>query len=138
MSPVATAPVEAPPAPPGRPDFFAVGWATFLDTSSRFSSRPVTDLAVVKATGSPSLQLERAGTLDIGSPQRDRLPLEPLAGVTLERDDFDNGIALMLRQGSSCPTPVGTLDAVWIRYAVLGMRHEQRIPLVDGPSVRCR
>lgn len=30
MSPVATAPVEAPPAPPGRPGFFAVAWATFL------------------------------------------------------------------------------------------------------------
>ena len=73
----------------------------------------MTDLAVIKAEGSPAPQLERAGTLDIGAPLRERLPLEPLAGVTLERDDLDNGIALMLRQGPSCPTPVGTLNAVW-------------------------
>jgi hypothetical protein len=24
------------------------------------------------------------------------------------------------------------------RYTVLSMEHEQRVPLVDGPSVRCR
>ena len=47
-------------------------------------------------------------------------------------------LTLELRQGSSCPTPVGRLDAVWIRYTVLGMEHEQRVPLVDGPSVLCR
>jgi hypothetical protein len=98
----------------------------------------VTDLAVTKVEGSPVLQLERAGALDIGSPLRARLPLEPLSGVTLKRDGFDNGMALVLRQGPSCPTPVAALDAIWVRYTVLGMRHEQRIPLVDGPSVRCR
>ena len=30
MSPVLTAPVEAPPSPPERPGYFAVAWATFL------------------------------------------------------------------------------------------------------------
>jgi hypothetical protein len=45
---------------------------------------------------------------------------------------------LEFRQGASCPALRGTLDAVWIRYTVLGMRHEQRILLLDGPFVRCR
>jgi hypothetical protein len=43
-----------------------------------------------------------------------------------------------LRHGRACPPPAGGLDAIWIRYTVLGMEHEQRVPLVDGPSVRCR
>ena len=106
-----------------------------LDNNGRAA---VSNLAVIKVEGSPTLQLERAGTLDVGSPLRQRLPLKPLSGLTLERDDYDEGIALLLRQGPSCPTPVAKLDAVWVRYTLLGMRHEQRIPLVDGPSVRCR
>jgi hypothetical protein len=75
-------------------------------------SAAVTDLEVVKTEGSPALQLERA-----------------------DHDDF---LTLRLRQGPTCPTPHPTLDAVWIRYTVYGMRHEQRVPLVNGPSVRCR
>ena len=31
----------------------------------------------------------------------------------------------------------GVLDAVWVRYTVLGTREEQRIPLQQPPSVRC-
>jgi hypothetical protein len=30
MSPIATAPAQAPPAPPRRPGFLSVAWATFL------------------------------------------------------------------------------------------------------------
>jgi hypothetical protein len=99
-------------------------------------SADVTGMTVVSSEGSPGLQLERAGVpaWSLGT----RGPLEPLAGATLERDEYDDSVTLVLRHGSSCPTPVGRLDAVWIRYTVLGMEHEQRVPLVDGPSVRCR
>lgn len=49
--------------------------------------------------------------------------------------ELEQRLALEVRQGASCPTTVARLDALWIRYTVLGMRHEQRIPLVDGPAV---
>lgn len=94
------------------------------------------DLAVVRAEGSPALQLERAGVARWGWRGRDQGRLMPLD--TLELGSFPERITLELRQGALCPARVGRLDAVWIRYTVLGMRHEQRIPLVDGPSVRCR
>ena len=96
----------------------------------------VSDLAVVRAEGSPALQLERAGVVGWGwrgGGQGRLMPLE-----TLELGSFPDRITLELRQGALCPGRVGKLDALWIRYTVLGMRHEQRIPLVDGPSVRCR
>jgi hypothetical protein len=100
----------------------------------------VTGLAVVKGEGSPALQLDRAGVLAPWWAEPGRGRLRSLAGVELERDEFDTDdrLTLELRQGSSCPTPVARLDAIWVRYTVLGMEHEQRVPLVDGPSVRCR
>ena len=69
---------------------------------------------------------------------RARRPLEPLVGTELDEGEYDDFLTLQLRHGSACTTPIGTLDAVWIRYTVLGMEHEQRVPLVDGPSVLCR
>jgi hypothetical protein len=102
------------------------------------SSADVTRLAVVRTEGSPALQLERAGVPVRHWMSADRGPLEPLSGATLEKDAYDDAVTLELRQGSSCPTRVGRLDAIWIRYTVLGMEHEQRVPLVDGPVVRCR
>jgi hypothetical protein len=93
---------------------------------------------VFKSEGSPALQLERAGVLDYDWSRSVRMPLRPLAGLELDQDDDDSILTLELRQGRTCPPPAGGLDAVWIRYTVLGMEHEQRVPLVDGPSVRCR
>jgi hypothetical protein len=87
---------------------------------SNTGSATVTGLGVVKVEGSPALQLER------------------LASQPLEEDDYDDTVMLELRQGRSCSTGVATLDALWIRYTVLGMDHEQRVPLVRGPVVRCR
>jgi hypothetical protein len=101
-------------------------------------SATVTDLAVVRSEGSPALQLDRAGVLADQWGFRARRPLKPLAGTELDEGEYDDYLTLQLRQGGSCPTPVGSLDAIWIRYTVLGMEHEQRVPLVDGPSVRCR
>jgi hypothetical protein len=101
-------------------------------------SAAVTDLAVIRAEGSPALQLDRAGVLAYNWAAGARRPLEPLAAIELDQDDYDDFITLELRQGRSCPTPVATLDAILIRYTVLGMEHEQRVPLVHGPSVRCR
>ena len=66
------------------------------------------------------------------------MPLRPLAGLELDQDDYDSRLTLELRHGRACPPPAGGLDAIWIRYTVLGMEHEQRVPLVRGPVVRCR
>ena len=101
-------------------------------------SATVTDLEVFKSEGSPALQLERAGVLDYEWSRSVRMPLRPLAGLELDKDDYDSSLTLELRHGRACPPPAGGLDAVWIRYTVLGMEHEQRVPLVEGPSVRCR
>jgi hypothetical protein len=101
-------------------------------------SATVTDLEVVGSEGSPALQLERAGVLDYNWSRSVRMPLRPLAGLELDKDDYDSFLTLELRHGRACPPPAGGLDAIWIRYTALGMEHEQRIPLVDGPSVACR
>jgi hypothetical protein len=99
----------------------------------------VSDLEVVKTEGSPAIQVERAGSVGPGGVAfRGAAAIRPLSGLELRREEFDDQIALVLRQGASCPTPVARLDAVWIRYTVLDMRHEQRLPLVHGPAVRCR
>jgi hypothetical protein len=99
----------------------------------------VHDLELVKTEGSPAIQVERVGRTDGGGfAFRGEAALRPLSGLELRRDDFDNQIGLVLRQGASCPTAIARIDAIWVRYTVLGMRHEQRIPLVHGPAVRCR
>jgi hypothetical protein len=99
----------------------------------------VHDLELVRTEGSPTIQVERVGRTEGGGfAFRGEAALRPLSGLELRRDDFDNQIGLVLRQGASCATPVARLDAVWLRYTVLGTRHEQRIPVVRGPFVRCR
>jgi hypothetical protein len=100
-------------------------------------SATVTDLEVVKSEGSPALQLERAGVLALGWSRSVRMPLRPLAGLALDDGDYGR-LTLELRHGRACPPPAGALEAIWIRYMVLGMEHEQRVPLVRGPVVRCR
>jgi hypothetical protein len=112
-----------------------VRWSFQLEV---VGSATVTDLEVFKSEGSPALQLERAGVLDYGWSRSVRMPLRPLTGLELDDGGHDGILTLELRHGRACPPPAGGLDAVWIRYTVLGMEHEQRVPLVDGPSVRCR
>lgn len=97
----------------------------------------VSNIELVRTEGSPTIQVERVGSVKPGV-VIDAERIEPLARMELGRDEFDEEVALVLRQGASCPTPVARLDAVWVRYTVLGMRHEQRVPLVRGPFVRCR
>jgi hypothetical protein len=80
----------------------------------------VTDLSLVRTEGSPVFGVERA-----------RLK-------AFDDDDLYRDSVLVLRQGEACPPGLATLNAIWVRYTVLGMRHEQRIPLVHGPAVRCR
>lgn len=79
----------------------------------------VTDPELVRVEGSPALQVERAR-------------------LAISTDDVFRRSVLVVRQGESCPPGLATLDALWVRYTVLGMRHEQRIPLGRGPAVRCR
>jgi hypothetical protein len=78
------------------------------------------DMSLVRTKGSPALGVERARV------------------VASDDDTADRKSVLVLRQGRTCPPGLATLDALWVRYTVLGMRHEQRIPLVHGPAVRCR
>ncbi|HKP21464.1 MAG TPA: hypothetical protein VJT68_08095 [Thermoleophilaceae bacterium] len=117
---------------PGARMFFEFGIANI--------SRPVvTDLELVKTEGSPTLQVERAGSTRPGDIRFEGAgAIKPMSAVELKRNDFDDEFVLVLRQGASCPTDVARLDAIWVRYTVLSMRHEQRIPLVHGPAVRCR
>lgn len=77
----------------------------------------VSDVSIVRMEGSPALQLERAGLEFDGVSRRP--------------------IMLVLRQGRVCPPGIGRVDAVWLRYTVLGTRQEQRIPLQQSPGVRC-
>jgi hypothetical protein len=116
------------------------GGRMFFEFRINNTGRPVVrDLELVKTEGSPVIQVERAGSVGPGGVAfRGAAAIRPLSGLELRRDEFDDQIALVMRQGASCPTPVARLDAVWIRYTVLGMRHEQRIPLAHGPAVRCR
>jgi hypothetical protein len=82
----------------------------------------VTNLSIVRVEGSPALQLERVG----------------IEADTWTVKDIDHPTrTLELRQGRVCPPGLATLDAVWVRYTVLGTRQEQRIPLERRPSVRC-
>ncbi len=80
----------------------------------------VTDMSLIRTEGSPVLGVERARV------------------VTFDEDTGEANSVLMLPQGQTCPPGLATLDAVWVRYTALRMRHEQRIPLAHGPAVRCR
>jgi hypothetical protein len=104
----------------------------------------VTDVSIVGVEGSPVLQLERLGvkakrwTIPEGRGYVGP-PLHPLSADYSpdSTGDDDDAITLELREGKVCPTGVAQLDAVRIRYTVLGSRHEQRIPLRRPPQVRC-
>jgi hypothetical protein len=96
-------------------------------TLDNMGTAEVSDIAIVRVDGTPALQLERAGAP----------PLLSLKRVTIAGEDSYSNIELELRQGGVCPEPLAELDAVWIRYTVRGMRHEQRVPLADPPAVRC-
>jgi hypothetical protein len=100
----------------------------------------ITNLSIVRVEGSPALQLERVGieadtwtVKDIDHPTPP--PMRPLGRDY--RPGFGRYFTLELRQGRVCPPGLATLDAVWVRYTVLGTRQEQRIPLERPPSVRC-
>jgi hypothetical protein len=126
----------------GHKRFFArePGGRMFFEFGINNTGRAVvSDVELVRTEGSPAIQVERAGSVGPGGIAfRGAAAIRPLSGLELRRDEFDEQIALVLRQGASCPTPVARLNAVWVGYTVLGMRHEQRIPLAHGPAVRCR
>jgi hypothetical protein len=103
----------------------------------------VKDLSVVRVEGSPALQLERVGVEanrwrveNIHHPSWP--PMHPLGDYRLSSDFVvRDPITLELRQGRVCPPGVAKLNAVWVRYTVLGTRQEQRIRLERPPAVRC-
>ncbi|MEA2419806.1 MAG: hypothetical protein QOE60_2012 [Thermoleophilaceae bacterium] len=101
----------------------------------------VSDISITRVEGSPALQLERVGIEGSGAcvvPEGHRTcapPMHPIGRDYLL--GHDRPITLELRQGHVCPSGVASLDAVWVRYTVLGTRQEQRIPLEQPPRVRC-
>jgi hypothetical protein len=103
----------------------------------------VKDISIVRVEGSPALQLERVGVQrrsDCIVPEGRRTcdpPLGPLGDFRISKGSGREPITLELRQGRLCPPGVARLDAVWVRYTVLGTRQEQRIPLQQPPTVRC-
>jgi hypothetical protein len=110
----------------------------YIEDKGKFE---LSDFAIVGVEGSPALQLERVGIEasswtvdDADHPMRP--PLRPL-GEYLPDSYAEDPITLELRVGKVCPGGVATLDAVRVRYTLLDGRHEQRLPLVHPPSVRC-
>jgi hypothetical protein len=98
----------------------------------------VTDLSIVGVEGTPAIQLERVGIAARRWSRPGPPPLRPLVDYTPGSfGDIDNAITLELRQGGVCPPGLAKLDAVRIRYTVLGGRHEERLPLPGAPQVRC-
>lgn len=120
---------------PGKVSRYQVG----LITDGLFA---VSDLSIVRVEGGPALQVERAGieahewsVEDIDRPTPP--PLHSLDGYRVSAGIRPDSITLVLRQGRVCPTGISRLDAIWVRYTVLGGRHEQRIRLEQPPGVRC-
>jgi len=115
-----------------------IRYELFLENGGQFA---VSDISIARLEGSPALQLERVGIEtrnDCVVPAGHKLcwpPLHPLGDYVL-RSGTDP-IILKLRQGGLCPPGVAKLDAIWVRYTVLGMRHEQRVALEQPPRVRC-
>jgi hypothetical protein len=103
----------------------------------------VRDISIVRVEGSPALQLERVGVerrSECIVPEGRRTcdpPLSPLGDFRISKGSGREPITLELRQGRVCPPGLATLDAVWVRYTLLGTRQEQRIPLQRPPAVRC-
>jgi hypothetical protein len=112
----------------------------YLDSSGPFA---VSDVSIVGVDGGPPLQLERVGVeARHWTIPDDRgyvpPPLRPLdASYRPGSSGDDRAITLELRQGKLCPPGLAELEAVLVRYTVLGSRHEQRVPGRDPPRVRC-
>jgi hypothetical protein len=109
----------------------------YVEESGPFA---VSDLSIVGVEGSPALQLERFGiearNWTVEDPRHPTPP--PLHQIGPDyRPSYGDPITLELRQGGVCPSGLAKLDAVRIRYTVLGSRHEQRLPLQRPPQVRC-
>ena len=101
----------------------------------------VKQLEIVRIEGSPALQLERVGVPaddfswdGRGDPQA---PLAPLGQPDLSGDGSAIRLEMELRQGRVCPPGLASVDAIWVRYEVLGGEHEQRLPLTPPPRLRC-
>jgi hypothetical protein len=102
----------------------------------------VRDLEIVRIEGTPALQLERVGipanewSWD-GTGQPPPPPLRPISEPRLRRQGGAIGLEMELRQGSTCPPGLATVDAIWVRYQVFGSDYEQRLPLSPPPRVLC-
>jgi hypothetical protein len=113
----------------------------YIENSGPFE---VSDLSIVGVEGTPALQLERAGIEakhwgSVPDVRGHYVPprLRPLDDYRPGSIGSDDAITLELRQGRVCPPGLAKLDAVRIRYTVLGGRHEERLPLRGAPQVRC-
>jgi hypothetical protein len=91
----------------------------------------VDDLVVIGVEGSPVFQLDAV----LGQPVLSGDP-KPLEAIDLP-SRATRRLTLEFHQGPQCPERTGTLDAVRLRYSVLGGTYVERIPLGDPPTIHC-
>jgi hypothetical protein len=102
----------------------------------------VDDMALTAVEGNPVFQLESAGVIGAGrtswgrAPWAPHRPLNPLSDV-----QFPAGatryIVLEFRQGPTCVGRIAQLEAVRLRFSVLGGSFVELIPLDEPPTIRC-
>ncbi len=96
----------------------------------------VGDLALTGIEGSPVFQLERIGIVGNGGSSAGRGALRPLGELELPARET-RYLVVEFRQGRECSEATAQLDAVRLRFGVLGGTFDERVPLVDKPTIRC-
>jgi hypothetical protein len=96
----------------------------------------VDDVTLTAVEGDPVFQLEFAGLRGAGRTPWVRGALNPLSEVRLPARET-RYLVLEFRQGRTCVGPTAQLDAVRLRFSVLGGAFEERLPLLDPPTIRC-
>jgi hypothetical protein len=94
------------------------------------------DLALLAVEGNPVFQVQTVGFGGSGANPHPPAALKPLDQLELPTR-ATRYVVLEFRQGPTCVGSTAELDAVRLRYAVLGGTFEERMPLADPPTIRC-
>ena len=82
------------------------------------------------------MRLERIGIVGNGESSVGRGALRPLGELELPARET-RYLVVEFRQGRECARPTAQLDAVRLRFGVLGGTFDERVPLADKPTIRC-